>query len=133
LQVTFLIPGQLTPSNWRQAWFGTTTNSGNAADTADPYHTGIKNLEVLAFVGPGQNPATAKPSQLPAVQKIGGNLVFSFTQPAGESGIIYGAQSSTALNTWQPVSDSGSGSQHTFAVPIGSNTKLFLRLLVTAP
>ena len=51
LEVTFLIPGQLTPANWRQAWFGTTTNSGNAADTADPYHTGIKNLEVLAFLG----------------------------------------------------------------------------------
>lgn len=133
VEVTFLIPGQLTPSNWRQAWFGTTTNSGNGSDTADTYHTGIKNLEVLAFLGPGQNPATAKPSQLPAVQKIGGNLVFSFTQPAGVSGIIYGAQSSTSLNTWQSVSDSGSGSQHTFAVPIGSNAKLFLRLVVTEP
>jgi len=133
LEVTFLIPGQLTPANWRQAWFGTTTNSGNAADTADPYHTGIKNLEVLAFLGPGQNPATAKPSQLPAVQTISGNLVFSFTQPAGVSGIIYAAQSSTTLNSWQSVSDSGSGSQHTFAVPIGINTKLFLRLLVTEP
>lgn len=133
LQVTFLVPGQLSPSGWRQAWFGTTTNSGTAADTADPYHTGIKNLAVLAFLGPGQNPATARPNQLPAVQKIGGNLVFSFTQPAGTSGIHYGAQACTALNSWQAIPDTGSGTQHTYSVPMAGNPRLFLRLTLTEP
>ena len=133
LQVTFVVPGQLTPSGWRQAWFGNAANSGKAADSADPYHTGISNLAVLAFFGPGQNPATARTNQLPSVQQSGGNLVFSFTQPAGESGIQYGAQACTGLNAWQSIPDTGSGTQHTFSVPMAGNAKLFLRLMVTEP
>ena len=123
----------LTPQSWRQAWYGTTSNSGNAADTADPYHRGITNLAVLAFFGPTQDPALAQASQLPQMQKTLTTRAFSFTQPAGVSGLTYGAQWTASLSSpnWQPITDAISGSLHTFSVPIGANTQLFLRLTVT--
>jgi copper(I)-binding protein len=121
--------------SWRQTYFGTTSNTGNSEDTADPYHTGIPNLLVFAFAGPNQNPVSAKVSQLPQMQQSGGNLLYSFTQPAGVSGVTYGAEWSQTLlsGSWTAVADTGTPPQHTFSVPIGSNTKLFMRLKVTNP
>ena len=60
-------------------------------------------------------------------------VVASFAQPAGVSGVIYGAEWSPTLvgGTWTPVPDSGTGGAHVFSVPIGSNQKMFMRLLVT--
>lgn len=126
----------LTPiENWRQTWYGTTSNTGNAADTAVPYGNGIPNLAVFAFFGPSQNPATAKISLLPQTLLSGGNLTSSFTQPAGVSGITYGAESSATLlsGDWLVVPDTGIPPQHNFSIPMGSATKLFLRLKVTNP
>jgi len=118
--------------NWRQRWFGTTSNSGNAADTADPYGNGLPNLAVFALLGPAQDPSTASINQLPQVQRSGGNLLYSFTEPTGVSGITYGAEwSATLQSDWQPVPDTGTAPLHVFSVPIGSNPKLFLRLRVT--
>ena len=120
---------------WRQTWYGTEDNSGNAEDTADPYHTGIPNLLVFAFLGPNQNPALAKIIQLPQVQKSGGNLLFSFTQPTDVSGITYGAEWSQTLlsGSWTAVADTGKLPQHTFSVPVDTKTTLFMRLKVTSP
>jgi cyclophilin family peptidyl-prolyl cis-trans isomerase len=122
-----------TPTSWRQQWFSTTSNTGNAADTADPYHTGVPNLVVFALFGQNQNPAKVTPSMLPQPQKSGGNFVYSFTQPAGVSNITYGAQYTTSLSpsNWQSISDTGSGAQHIFSVPVGNNNQMFLRLTFT--
>jgi len=125
----------MTPQDWRQRWYGTTNDTGNAADGADPYQTGIPNLVVFAFIGPDQNPAHASVGQLPKPQFAGGNFTFSFTQPAGATGVTYGAEWRPALDTgiWLPVADTGSSGVHTFSVPIGSNTKLFMHLTVSSP
>ena len=122
-----------TPTSWRQQWFSTTSNSGTAADTADPYHTGVPNLVSFALLGPSQNPATVTASMLPQPQNSGGNFVYSFTEPAGVSNITYGAQYTPSLTpaNWQPITDTGTGTQHSFSVPIGSNTQMFLRLTLT--
>ncbi len=116
---------------WQTTWYGSTVSS-NAAETADPYHKGLTNLAVYAFFGPGQNPATALVSQLPQPSLNGGNYTFNFTEPAGVSGVTYGAEwSSTLLSgSWTSITDTGSGSgtQHIFSVPVGSSTKLFMRL-----
>jgi alpha-tubulin suppressor-like RCC1 family protein len=121
-----------TPQEWRMKWYGTTDNTGYAANDADPYGRGIQNLTVFALLGPGQNPATASIAQLPQVQMGGGNLFISFTEPPGVTGVTYGAESSPTLQgDWQPVPDTGTGTLHIFSVPIGSNTLLFLRLKVT--
>ena len=122
-----------TPTSWRQQWYGTTSNTGNAADSSDPFQTGVTNLLVFAIFGPNQSPFLARASLLPQPQIIGGNYVISFTQPTGVSNITYGAQFTTVLNpaNWQPVADTGIGAQHIFSVPIGGNPQLFMRLTVT--
>jgi hypothetical protein len=121
--------------NWRQAYYGTTANADNAADTADPYGIGLTNIAIFAFGGPNQNPALASRSLLPVAQNSGGNLFFSFNEPVGVSGINYGAQWSTTLqaNDWHAITDTGSCGAHFFSVPIGSNAKLFIRLNVSEP
>ena len=120
--------------NWRLTYFGTSSNTGSAADDADPYQTGIQNLAVFAFLGPYQDPALAVISQLPQLEMSGGNVGFSFTEPYGVSGITYGAQWRPALDSgsWQPVTDTGSDNMHTFSVPMSGNPAVFMRLTVTS-
>jgi hypothetical protein len=120
-----------TAQSWQLAWFGSTTGSQSAL-TADPYSTGIENYAVFAFLGPYQDPSTASASQLPQVQFSGGSLIYDFFEPTGISGVTYGAQVCTGLDAgnWQPVPDTGSGTEHIFNVPIGANTQIFMRLTV---
>jgi uncharacterized delta-60 repeat protein len=131
---TYEAPANILES-WRSAWYGPgATNTGNAADNADPYHTGIPNIFVFAFLGPNQSPATSQISQLPQVTRAGGFLIYQFTEPSGVSGLSYGAEWSATLgNTanWQPVTDiSTVPGEHLFRVPMDSAGK-FLRLSVT--
>ncbi len=120
--------------SWRQTWYGTSTNTGSAADNADPYNTGIQNLTAYAFCGPNQNPATARAGDLPQVQLSTDSYFFDFTEPSNVSGITYGAQSNTTLlAAWQSVIDTGSGTRHIFSVPVSGNPQMFMRLKVTTP
>ena len=133
--VTFTYIATLSAlESWRETYFGpTATNTGTAADAADPYSTGVPNLLVFAFFGPTQDPAAVRLSQLPQVTSAGGFLTYQFTEPAGVSGITYRAESSATLgNDWQPVTDTGNAPEHLFSVPIGG-AKKFLRLSVTSP
>ena len=118
---------------WRQTWYGTTVNAGNAADTADPYRTGIPNLVLFGLIGSNQDPSRAGGVQLPRSQVTGGNFLISITQPAGVSGITYGAEWSPTLaaGSWLPVIDTGSGNNHVFSVSVGNNARMFMRLKVT--
>jgi hypothetical protein len=70
---------------------------------------------------------------LPQPQRSGENFVISFTQPAGGSGVTYGAEWSQTLGDWEDVPDTGISPQHTFSVPIGTKTQLYMRLRVTGP
>ncbi|MDH4443832.1 MAG: IPT/TIG domain-containing protein [Akkermansiaceae bacterium] len=84
--------------SWRQAQFGpSATNTGNAADAADPYRTGVPNLLVYAFFGPAQDLATAQVEQLPQATLSGDSLGYQFTEPSGVSGLTYGAEWSATL------------------------------------
>jgi hypothetical protein len=125
-----------TPANfqsWQVSWYGSASNS-SATYNADPYHTGVANIAVFAFSGPYQNPQTASIAQLPQVQMSGGRFFYDFFEPAGVSGVTYGAQSSLDLGatSWQTVPDTGSGTEHIFGVLVGANPQLFMRLTVTA-
>jgi hypothetical protein len=121
-----------TFQSWQVAWYGSASNS-SAAYNADPYHTGMANIAVFAFLGPNQDPQTASVAQLPAVQISGGNFFYDFFESAGVSGVTYGAQSSLDLGSgsWLPVPDTGGGPEHIFSVPVGANPQLFMRLTVT--
>ena len=117
---------------WRNQYFGTTTNSGNAADTADPDGDGLKNLAEFAF---GSSPTNANSRVLLTGSVQSGSFVSSFIQPTNVSGIAYGAEVSTNLqsNSWTPVADSGSGSNHVFSVPVSAGSQQFLRWKIINP
>lgn len=116
--------------NWRLLYFGTTQNSGDAADMADPECDGAENLKEFGF---GLNPLLSDSFRLPQPTRVGSDLVITFMEPSGVSGITYGAETSTDLLRWDPVTDSGSGTTHTFSVPVGPEPERFLRLIVTSP
>jgi probable HAF family extracellular repeat protein len=123
------------PQSWQQTWFGDPTAT-NAGLNADAYQTGVPNIQVFAFLGPYQDPSSASPAQLPQVQMGGGNLFYSFVEPAGISGIAYGAQwSATAQpNDWRSVPDTGDTTtvppSHLFTMPM-TDAQLFMRLTLT--
>lgn len=133
---TFAIQGSgsnlTAQQNWRQTHFGTTTNTGTAADTFDADNDGLANLIEYAF---GLSPMSGGAVQLPAPQRSGNVFTVSFTEPAGVSGVIYGASYSTTLQGggWTPITDTGSGTTHIFSAPVGAgDTKVFIQLNVTA-
>ena len=128
---TVTVTRQASITNWRQSWYGTTSNSGNSADDADPFYTDVRNLAVFAFFGPYQNPATARFADLPQPQMTADSLSYDFTERADVGGLAYGAEYSINLTDWFPVVDSGSGTRHIFSVPINGDAKKFLRLNLT--
>ena len=95
----------------------------------------MQNLAAFAVLGPGQDPSKVAAGLLPQPQILGGNYAITFTQPAGVSGVTCGAQWSADLSSgvWTSIADTGTGTTHTFSVPVGTNTQLFLRLTVSEP
>ncbi|MGV3660753.1 MAG: beta strand repeat-containing protein [Prosthecobacter sp.] len=118
--------------NWRQTHFGTTANTGSAADAFDHDKDGLANLIEYAF---GLTPTAADSWLMPQPQHDGSTFSVSFTQPASVSGVTYGAQWSTTLlpGSWTDIPDTGSGTFHVFSVPVSTGTQVFVRLVVTAP
>lgn len=132
---SFNLSGTTPIESWRQLYFGTTSNSGNSADTFDFDGDGLLNLIEFGF---GLNPTLGISLQLPQAQRVGGNYVISFIQPAGVSGITYGAEWSTVLTNnpadWTSIADSDpSPTGYTFSVPIAGTERVFMRLTVTGP
>jgi alpha-tubulin suppressor-like RCC1 family protein len=125
---------------WRSQYFGTASNSGNAADTATPKNDGIPNLIKFAT---GMNPTLpgANPGKLLSPS---GN-VMHFTYPRADdavaSGIIYQVEWSDDLsaNSWTSAGvteisqDQGSTDLVTAQVPRDSSPHRFVRLRVTSP
>ena len=133
--VTGLFTTLVNPLSWQQMWFGDPSSS-SAALNSDPYQTGVRNIQVFAYLGPYQDPSTASPALLPQVQMGGGNLFYSFTEPAGVSGITYGAQWSATMqpNDWHAVPDTGDPTttppSHLFSLPL-TGTQRYMVLTLT--
>ncbi|HEY8903997.1 MAG TPA: LamG-like jellyroll fold domain-containing protein, partial [Chthoniobacterales bacterium] len=88
--------------NWRLAHFGTTANSGNAADGADPDGDGMTNAQEFAA---GTDPNDS--SSALAINRIvqsGNDMVISFASMSGKN---YRVDYSDALQSgsWQTVQD----------------------------
>ncbi len=136
IAATWNIPLPFPPptalESFRQQYFGTSANTGNAADQADFDGDGVPNLLEFAF---GLNPTQASSFQVPQAQLGGGNLFFNFTQPGGVTGVTYGAEWSTTLqgSDWHPIANTGTGFQHVFSMPTGAATRLFMRWKIQTP
>ena len=117
---------------WRQNHFGTTADAGDAANLFDYDKDGLVNLVEFAF---GLHPKSAASVQLPQGSAGGGAFAISFTQPAGVSGVTYGAEWSPTMapGSWVPITDAGTGQQHSFSVSMSGKTRAFVRMKVTVP
>jgi len=126
----------LTPiESWRQGRFGTTDNTGNAADLFDHDLDGLVNLLEYAF---GLNPTLITPT-LPGLTREGGYLTMTITK---QPGVTYEVQTAGDLATGQP--DSFSAASTTVLINdattlkvrdnilISSTARRFLQVLVTA-
>jgi hypothetical protein len=116
---------------WRQSYFGTITNSGSAADTADPDGDGLANLLEYAL---DSNPLVANTNALVAVGRdSSGNLTFTFLR--ARSDVTYIVQGSTNLQSWVGLNTNpGTAGQNViFAEPVTNTPRHFLRLEVTQP
>jgi hypothetical protein len=122
--VTAQASGVTGYSSWISNMYPTVTGGS----TGDFSNDGIPNGLKYAF---GLDPrAHNSPTAIPAPVLSGTNLRLSFTAPTGIAGVTYGAQSSTDLINWTNLSDTGTGSTHTFTTS-ASGTHVYLRQRIT--
>ncbi len=123
---------------WRQAHFGTGTNSGNAADSADPDADGRPNLLEYAT---GTNPTSADAGNAVTLGQSGGHLTLTYTRIA-DPALVYTVQGLDDLGgAWATVSAGNNPSTGvnntagavivTDTATIGGQPRRFLRLQVT--
>ncbi len=113
---------------WRNDYFQTATNAGDAADHFDFDQDGLVNLVEFAF---GLNPKDPNSRQVPEVQADGISLSCAFTRPTNVAGIIYGSEWSTSLSgEWTPITSTASAPQFLFSVPMDTEPVMFMRLRV---
>ncbi|MGV3658624.1 MAG: choice-of-anchor D domain-containing protein [Prosthecobacter sp.] len=132
--VTYTYQAALTPQeSWRQLHFGTASNTGDAADNADPDHDGYNNLaEYTADTLP-----TSALDYLRSQNPTRGPGTFSLSTP-GKTGRTYLLERSTTLQTgsWgivatqSPLSVDGTVTLTDTSSPAGA---AFYRIRVTGP
>ena len=123
---------------WRQIYFGTTENTGNAADSSDPNNDGETNLVEFAT---GQNP-NAVTRALTSVAKTAAGLEFTYprSKAAFDEGYGFTVEYSDtlAISQWTafgPGAIVADGPLQTLkaTIPAGVNGTRFARLKITAP
>lgn len=128
-----------TIDTWRQTYFGTTANSGNAADTFDANNDGETNLLEFAT---GQNPhASTRVTTL--LQPLAGSMLnFSYTRnkAAFEGGYAFIVEYSDTLHplSWNAVGpgtvvNDGPVQTVSAAIPQGPAGRRFVRVRVMTP
>lgn len=123
--------------SWRQTYFGTTSNTGDAADYADPDFDGVVNF--LEFsTGGTPTLTTTMPGQAALVS---GNFEFTYTRAnaASTGGVTFIVEwSDTLPNTvWSTtgvtqtmLSDNDTVQQWKATLPVGGSGRRFVRLRV---
>ena len=135
LVLTVAVGSQLSAlDSWRESNFGISTNSGNAADSADPDADGLANLVEYAT---GTNPNAANVSPV-SVALSGNFLTLTYTRVA-DSTLTYTVEGSSDLVTWSAVSTANNPStgaqnlagQVTVTDTAAPTSRRFLRLKVS--
>ena len=134
--ITFTYAAPLSAQQtWRQTYFGVSSSTGNAADTATPAGDGIPNLLKYAL-----NLDPTKPSKLPTNANLNGsNLEYNYTRSttAVNGGTQFLVEWSDDLSTWSStgvtqtvLSDNGTVQQVKASMPAGSGGHRFVHLRV---
>ena len=140
--IVLVVGGSLTDlQNWRMTYFGTTENTGDAANTFDKDGDGLANvLEYLL----GSNPTLSSQFGDVSVSQVGSNLVLKYSRKkASLAEVTPQVETSTSLQTgtWVTtgvtttiISDDNVTQVVEASVVIGDpNEKRFLRLRATTP
>jgi hypothetical protein len=107
------------------SWVSTQYPSLTGGPAGDHDNDGLTNCVEYAF---GLNPTAATPgSALPQPAMVGNNYTVTFPQPADVNGVNYGVQWSRNLASWSPVTNSGSGGNHTFSVSRLGESRIYFR------
>jgi len=125
---------------WRMQHFSTSSNTGNAADTADADQDGISNLLEWTC---GTNPLGGNPFNQSAARN-GTMLEYIYTRSvaAGSAGATLVVECTTTLaaNDWHTagitetiISDDGTTQTVKASVPVPDGSQCFVRLRVGAP
>ncbi len=123
---------------WRQTHFGTTANTGDAADDADPNHDGEENFLEFAT---GQDPS-ASTLVVSSLTKDATGLEFTYarSKSAVQDGITYSVEYSDLLTPpWTTVgpgtviADDGRLETVRVTIPAGPSGSRFLHLKVSKP
>jgi hypothetical protein len=114
--------------SWRVPYFNTSSNTGDAADDADPDHDGLTNFAEFAF---GLSPVDRASNALPEFGHTGTAFSVVFNAPEGREDVIYGVEWSPDMQTgtWTKIPDTGSAGHHVFNLP-GSETRRFVRYVL---
>lgn len=129
--------GLTTLETWRQTWFGISTNTGNAADNADPDYDGVANLMEFAL---NLNP-TSTSTPVFQIATTGGNIEFTYTRAksAVTAGFTFHLPWTDTLNgldwsetavTQTVLTDDGTLQTVKAVLPAGSGGHRFVRLEV---
>lgn len=119
---------------WRQTYFNTISNTGDAADNADPDFDGNVNLVEYAL---GTLPNSAASSVSPVVSTVGNRLALTFTRVRGD--LNYIVEAGFTLAAWSTLATNpGSvGASVTVSDTVEISTSdppaRFLRLRVITP
>lgn len=93
--------------------------------TLDYDRDGLKNGIEYAF---GLDPTQSDRVSVPGLAYADGQFSLGCTEPDAVGGVTYKAEYSTDLVQWAPLTDTGSGTNHTFTVPSGP--RAFVRWLI---
>jgi hypothetical protein len=119
---------------WRTGFFTAAqlADTATSGPAADPDQDGVVNLVEYAF---GMNPTSNTSAAVPGLVLSGGNATMSYTQPPGITGVTYRAEWSTTLapNSWTTLPDTGTGTLHSFSIPLVGHSKMFMRWRISSP
>lgn len=100
---------------WRMINFGTTNNTGNAADTSDPDKDGLNNLLEYAL---GSNPNGNAATAAPQVSTATGKLRIAFTRNTAATDLTLSVVAADSLtSTWSEIARSTNGAAFTAIAP----------------
>jgi autotransporter-associated beta strand protein len=138
--VTLTIPNLTAVEVWRQTHFGTTANTGDAADSFDANHDGETNLLEFAT---GQSPHAATLVSVLLNQAPGSMLDVTYTRSraAVDSGYQFSVEYDDQLRgvPWTSIgqgtvqSDDGTLQTVQALIPAGIDGKRFVRVSVSTP
>ena len=107
------------------AWAAAQVPAVTGTPQEDQDSDGLSNGVEYAF---GLDPVHATSATLlPTLVLSGATLGVTYTQPAGVTGVTYGAQWTTDLVNWTQIPDTGSGATHTFNVNTTGLSRAFIR------